>query len=131
MSTVYAGVNAVQETGWRVNRRVLEVMQQAWEMDAGLPCLPPRQDEPIPTAPPEVEADENGGPIRKEWRNKLRAIYARNAKSRSQRFELARAITLADENKDLEAIYFPHRLDFRGLTGAKAGRNQSHAGSRS
>jgi DNA-directed RNA polymerase len=114
MRTVYAGVNALQETPWRVNKRVLAVMKQAWEMDARLPCLPRREDDPIPVAPQEVADAEKGSDVRKAWRNKVRAIHERNSAGRAQRFELARALTIATENADLPAIYFPHRLDFRG-----------------
>jgi DNA-directed RNA polymerase, mitochondrial len=47
MGIVYGGLNALQETPWRINQRVLAVMKQAWEMDAKLTCLPERKDDPI------------------------------------------------------------------------------------
>jgi DNA-directed RNA polymerase len=114
MGTVYGAINALQDTPWRINKSVLEVMRQAWTMDAGLTCLPRREDEPIPVTPQEVQDAEKGSQIRKEWRAKVRTIYERNAKGRSARFEMGRALAIAHENEDLEAIYFPHRLDFRG-----------------
>lgn len=114
MPRVYEALNALQETPWRVNKRVLAVMEQAWEMDAGLPCMPPRENEPIPEPPQEVKDDVKGGPHRKAWRRKAREIHERNARNRSLRFEFARGLALAKENADYEAIYFPYRLDFRG-----------------
>jgi DNA-directed RNA polymerase len=43
MAPVYKGLNAIQETPWRINKRVLAVMHEAWENNAaGLP-LPRRR----------------------------------------------------------------------------------------
>ena len=42
MAPVYKGLNGLQGTPWRINKRVLEVMQAAWEGNlAGLPMPPP------------------------------------------------------------------------------------------
>jgi DNA-directed RNA polymerase len=65
MAPVYKGLNAIRATPWRVNKRVLAVMQEAWERNlAGLP-LPPRESEPKPEAPPEVVNDMKGGEHRR------------------------------------------------------------------
>jgi DNA-directed RNA polymerase len=114
MRTTFTGLNAIQETPWRINRRVLEVMQQAWERDAGLECLPRRDDEAIPESPPEVVNDVVGGPHRKAWRKLVRPIYERINANRSKRFEFVRTMSIAQDYVEEEAIYFPHRLDFRG-----------------
>lgn len=120
IAPVLKGVNGLQNTAWRINKRVFEVMKQAWEMDAGLSCLPRREDEEVPESPQEVKDDVKGGPIRKAWRVKVRAIHERNTVSRSARFEFARAIKIAEDNLEEEAIYFPHHLDFRGRCYAAA-----------
>jgi DNA-directed RNA polymerase len=120
MPTVYTGLNAIQETPWRINRRVLRVMEEAWERDAGLPCLPSREDVRVPEAPPEVVNDVKGGVHRKAWRQKMRAIHEANAATRSNRFEFARCLQVAQDYRFEKAIYFPHRLDFRGRCYAAA-----------
>lgn len=120
LAPVYKGLNALQETPWRINRKVLAVMREAWERDAGLACLPKREDEPIPTPPEEVQNDVRGGDIRREWRRKVRAIHDRNAKNRSTRYEFVRGLSVAIDNEFEERIYFPHRLDFRGRAYAAA-----------
>lgn len=114
MPTVYAGLNAIQETPWRINRRVYEVMREAWDNGLPLACLPPRENEPIPPRPREVEEAPKGSKVRKEWRTFVAAIHRRNAASMSVRFEFQRALDIARESLDEPAIYFPHRLDFRG-----------------
>lgn len=114
LSVVYDGINAMQETPWRINKRLLTVMKVAWEQNLSLPCMPKKEDVPLPPVPEEVVNDVRGGPLRKAWRVKMRGLHEANASSRSQRFEFARAIDLAVENAQHAAIYFPHRLDFRG-----------------
>lgn len=114
LSRVYKGINGLQETAWRVNGRVLVVMQEAWDRNLDLPCLPNREDIPIPLAPQEVVDDVRGGVQRKAWRRKLRAIHEANAASRSTRFEFARCLAIAQDHQDFPAIYFPHHVDFRG-----------------
>lgn len=120
MPTVLNSLNALQETPWRINQRVLAVMEQAWEMDAGLPCLPPREDQEIPESPPEVVNDVRGGEHRKAWRQIVRRIYEANTSSRSKRFEFARTLAIAQDYREEEKLYFPHRLDFRGRCYAAA-----------
>jgi DNA-directed RNA polymerase len=111
LSTVYAGVNAIQATGWRVNTQVLAVMQQAWDSGMPLPCLPMRDDKAIPDKPFDIATNAEG---RREWRHRAREVHTENVQSRGTRFELARLLTTATEMAHDEVIYFPHNLDFRG-----------------
>jgi DNA-directed RNA polymerase len=114
LSRVYKGLNGLQATPWRINRRVLAVMQEAWENNAqGLP-IPPRESEPRPVAPQEVIDDVKGGEHRRAWRRRLRDWHQRDQKERAGRFEFHRCLDIAQENAEQPAIYFPHRLDFRG-----------------
>lgn len=114
MKTVYAALNGLQETPWAINARVLAVMADAWERGLDLPGLPKRFDEPLPEKPEEVAEAEKGSDIRKEWRQKVRLIHQGNAQARSDRFTFDRLLDVAKENVSNPAIYFPHRLDFRG-----------------
>ena len=114
MAPVYKGLNGLQGTPWRINKRVLEVMQAAWEGDvAGLP-MPRREPEPKPEAPQAVKDDVKGGEHRRAWRRMMRGWHERDAADRSARFEFSRALSIAEEHAEFPAIYFPHRLDFRG-----------------
>jgi DNA-directed RNA polymerase len=114
LSTEYKGINGIQATGWRINKRVLAVMQEAWEKSlAGLP-LPQREPLEKPTPPQAVRDAEKGSEVRREWRRTMRDWHLRDQKEKAHRFEWARALAMAEEHADYPAIYFPHRLDFRG-----------------
>jgi DNA-directed RNA polymerase len=113
LSTVYEALNAIQETPWRINKRVLAVMQEAWEGNLeGLP-IPQREGEARPKAPQEVIDDVKGGEHRRAWRRRMRDWHERDQKDRAGRFEFQRCLDIARDYAGEAALYFPHRLDFR------------------
>lgn len=114
LSMVYNGVNALQETAWRINERVLNVMEILWERDAGVPGMPAREDLPIPEKPEGFFDAEPGSEIRTTWRGEARHVHDTNIKSRSHRFRFAHSISLGKQYASEPRIYFPHKLDFRG-----------------
>jgi len=113
MPEVYAALNSAQETGWRVNSRVLGVMRQVWDNGGALGKLPPREDAPLP-ARTWAEGEEPPEQDLKEWKAAAARIHEDNAKLYSKRVELVQKLWLAEKFEGEEAIYFPHSLDFRG-----------------
>lgn len=135
MPKVYNAIHLLQETPWKVNKRVLDVAVKIWaksgaEGIAGLPGLderelPPRtarmmehrdatraaraQDKnaPVPTPDPET-AEEI---IR--WKRKAHTVYRYNARRFSRSMLTSATILVAQEYADYEEFYFPHKLDFR------------------
>jgi DNA-directed RNA polymerase len=114
LTTVYKGLNGLQATGWRINKRVLATMQAAWEN--GLEGLPMPRREPLekPAIPQAVLDAEKSSEERRAWRRSMRDWHVADQKDKARRFEFHRALALADEHADYPAIYFPQRLDFRG-----------------
>lgn len=109
---VLDAVNAMQDTRWRVNPRVLEVARQA--VERGIEEILPVN--PVRDVPPEVEADvwesltnEEKGAVKAE----RRAIHNNNFRLESKRLVIQRQLEIADDLGDRE-FYFPHNLDFRG-----------------
>lgn len=111
LSTVYAGLNAIQDTDWAVNRPVLDVMQRAWSAGGHLRCLPNRDDRPTPEKPFDIDINEKA---KREWKQTARETHEANVKERGKRFEFSRLLSLANDYADAPAIFFPHQLDFRG-----------------
>lgn len=108
---VYNAVNIVQLTPWRINRDVFEVMVQVWENAQDSTVLPSREPLPLPPKPHDIDTNEEA---RKLYRREAHLIHKQNRQTLSKRYALARALQIADDLKDEEAIYFPHNLDFRG-----------------
>lgn len=113
MPNVYKAVNAIQNTAWHINNRVLEVanavcswehIPEALEMPTANPAEPPVRP---------IEADTNKD-IQREWRQAMTSYYQEDNKRKAKRILVNCILKLANDFKDDEAIYFPHNLDFRG-----------------
>jgi DNA-directed RNA polymerase len=110
--TVIRSTNAIQDTPWCVNQRVLAVMKEF--VDRGLEdhdVLPPIREREVPPKPHDIATNEEA---RKEWRSRAAQAYAYNSTLRSRRVQVIKTLTVAEEFAAFERIYFPHQLDFRG-----------------
>ena len=111
MPAVYDAVNAVQDTPWRINRRVLDVMREVWDGGGSLGGLPLREDEPLPGKPADFETNAEAAT---RWKADAAATHQRNAHTLSKRLAVSQRLWIAQKFAEEEAIYFPHELDFRG-----------------
>lgn len=121
LSAVYGAVNAIQATPWRINTKVLEVMERLWDEGGGVAGLPRRHDLPLPPRPAGIDPSTPTEHLTldqqeelKVWKAKAAKVHAENASARSDRVALAQKLWIANRFKDEAAIYFPHYLDFRG-----------------
>jgi DNA-directed RNA polymerase len=109
---VVEAVNHLQETRWRINRRVMAVAQRVvYEQKDDLGVLPPVGDLPLPEKPDDIATNPSS---RKSYRAKASQVYIENVARRSKRVSVARALSVAEQYDKYEVIYFPHFLDFRG-----------------
>jgi DNA-directed RNA polymerase len=111
MPDVYSAVNRMQETGWRVNRRVLDVLTEVTERGLSIGGLPPMEASDIPHKPHDIDTNDQA---KKDWKRKAADIHNRNKKQASKRLQVTRTKIIAARFVDYPAIYFPHQLDFRG-----------------
>lgn len=127
MSPVYEAVNLAQNTAWRVNTKVLDVMKELWENDITVDCLPRREDYPLPVCPrcqrPVSENTNHEGKhlcfledpeVLRHWKKHASLVHASNMSAFSRRLSVHRLLWIAEKYKDDPAIYFPYQLDFRG-----------------
>lgn len=110
MSQVFAGLDVLAKTQWKVNSFVFKVMVDAWNTEEAIAKIPPanppsdKPDEPPPSADPK---------IRQKWIRAVREAENQRSGLKSQRcfqnfqLEVARAYLN-------ETFYFPHNCDFRG-----------------
>ena len=117
LKEVKAAVNAIQETPWRVNKRVLEVLQKIVKAGgdrAGIPRF-----EPLPELPELVNPTEEQ---LKEHKRKICDRRKLEKRRQSLALRTMALLEMAKEFVEYEQIYFPHNMDFRGrvypLTGA-------------
>lgn len=120
MGTVFAAVNAVQRTPWRINKRVMAVMKEVRLGGPKLEALLADTERPLPVRPaglPDDESVELTADQREAlglWKREAALVHTANARIRSKRVSVAQKMTVATKFEDEAAIYFPHYLDFRG-----------------
>ncbi|KAH9626810.1 hypothetical protein KSS87_002456 [Heliosperma pusillum] len=109
LDTVYEALNTLGNTKWRINKKVLSIIDRIWASGGCLADLVDREDVPIPEEPDTEDASE----IRK-WKWKVKSIKKENAERHSQRCDVELKLAVARKMKDDEGFYYPHNLDFRG-----------------
>lgn len=132
MPRAYAAVAVLQETAWRVNKRVLEVVLEAWARDEEIGKLPRVGEVPLPPRTPRMEehrqasldaraagrdAPKPDAKTQEEidaWKRKASPIYRINAKRISRMRAEKSTVLLAQRFARYPRFYFPHMLDFRG-----------------
>jgi len=92
---------------WRVNKKVLEIIEHVWSIGGGLGKVPNRFIERIVT--PEMIRDAS-------FREKLKLLkeYQQNNEAHALRCEFLLRLTMTQSFKNCNKIYFPHNMDFRG-----------------
>ena len=118
MPAVYRAVNAVQNTGWRINKPLLAVMQEAWYHGGqAIGKMPVRTTAETLTStfplPPRMA--EGASEEEKTTRNRVASkVYRRREAQIGKVFQMDRTMMLAEKFTNEKAIYFPMQLDFRG-----------------
>jgi DNA-directed RNA polymerase len=111
-SEVIPSINALQETPWRVNRKVLDVLEWAmYQRGGGLAGLPLASDRKLPKEPEGYRVDEQ---ITKDHDKLCFLIHSENREVKSRRLLTLSTIAIARAYRGEREIYFPHNLDSRG-----------------
>uniref|UniRef100_A0A6M2EBM2 DNA-directed RNA polymerase n=1 Tax=Populus davidiana TaxID=266767 RepID=A0A6M2EBM2_9ROSI len=109
MQKVFEALDTLGNTKWRVNRRLLDVVERIWTSGGNIAGLVDREDIPIPEKPSSDDLTE----IQK-WKWSVRKAKKINQERHSQRCDIELKLSVARKLKDEEGFYYPHNLDFRG-----------------
>ncbi|THU63720.1 hypothetical protein C4D60_Mb01t18810 [Musa balbisiana] len=94
-------LDTLGRTKWRINRRILDVIEIVWSRGGGIAGLVDRKDIQLPDRPETEDLTEI-----KKWR-----WSTRKAKRLIARCMLN---VVAHKMRDEEGFYYPHNIDFRG-----------------
>lgn len=119
MPEVYESVNHLQKTPWRINKRILQIIEEAKQVSSGLAGLPRPDDEPKPPKPWNSDEEfeyykENRPEIIKEYNKKAEAVEMRRRTEKGRRIALALKMNIARQFKNEPEMFFVYTLDFRG-----------------
>ncbi|KAK4786271.1 hypothetical protein SAY86_002960 [Trapa natans] len=109
LEPVFEALDTLGYTKWRVNKRVLAVVDRVWTNGGCLAGLVDREDIPLPEEPDTEDESEQ-----RKWKWKIKNIKKENNERHSQRCDTELKLAVARKMKDEEGFYYPHNLDFRG-----------------
>ncbi|XVF34354.1 hypothetical protein REPUB_Repub18cG0052600 [Reevesia pubescens] len=109
MQKVFEALDTLGSTKWRVNKKVLAVVESIWASGGNIAGLVDRNDIPIPEKPPSEDPTEI-----QEWKWCVRKAKKINRERHSQRCDTELKLSVARKIENEEGFYYPHNLDFRG-----------------
>lgn len=109
MPEVYDAVNIIQNTPWKVNKKVLDVVNMVEKLN-NTPIEDIPQMEPLK---PEDYAGETEEEL-KAWKKAAAGIYRREKARQSRRLSLSFIVNQANKFSQFKAIWFPYNMDWRG-----------------
>jgi DNA-directed RNA polymerase, mitochondrial len=112
MPEVYDALNFIQDTPWRVNSKVLEVVR--WASSLHMPIGKEFPSKPaFEKTPKPLDIETNPQALIK-WKRDEKERIKRGLKLASKWALIGQTLGVAERYADYPAIYFPHKLDFRG-----------------
>ncbi|MCO5547469.1 hypothetical protein L7F22_000919 [Adiantum nelumboides] len=109
LKAVFDALNILGATKWRINNRVLEIVEKIWGEGGGIADIVDRADVPEPQKPETDDVD-----ALKKWRWDLLRVKRTNRELHSLRCDMQLKLSVAREMKNEECFYYPHNVDFRG-----------------
>ncbi|KAL3525808.1 hypothetical protein ACH5RR_014180 [Cinchona calisaya] len=109
LQPVYEALDTLGSIKWRVNKRVLGVIDRIWASGGRLGGLVDRSNIPLPEQP-----DTEDEAILRKWKWKVKSIKKENSERHSQCCDMELKLAVARKMKDEEGFFYPHNLDFRG-----------------
>ena len=129
LSPALSAMNILQSTPFRVNAKVLAVMNEVWERDWNIGVMPKKEPRAIPAMPVQldgtmsdeartaaIEAFKAANPDAwKEWKKAASEAKAWNASAeRATKIQdVDNLLDLANEHAKYDAFYSPVQMDFR------------------
>jgi len=105
-------INAIQETPWRVKRRMVDALDYVFnELGGDRGGLPTVDAIELPPKPPTYDTDEE---VRKAHNKDVFLIRDQNRQDISKRLSVVFTLSIARKFQQFHQIFFPHNLDVRG-----------------
>ena len=117
LKEVKKAVNIVQETGWRINKNVFEIMDTLFNSRSSCKVIPEFMERTMPEPYPKKGTVGSKATLKEEqveWKRAASFIHADNIRLKTKRIQFSQLMWTARKFKDEKVFYFPHTLDFRG-----------------
>lgn len=109
MQKVFEALNTLGNTKWRINRKILDVVESLWASGGNIGGLVNCEDVPLPEKPMSEDPAELDA-----WKWSARKAKKINRERHALRCDIELKLSVARKMRDEEGFYYPHNLDFRG-----------------
>ncbi|QLF85753.1 RNA polymerase [Escherichia phage PhiV-1] len=112
MPEVYKAVNIAQNTPWKINKKVLAVVNEIvnWK-HCPVEDVPALERGELPVKPDDIDTNEAS---LKAWKKAASAIYRKEKARVSRRMSMEFMLGQANKFAQFKAIWFPMNMDWRG-----------------
>ena len=111
LTLVYKALNYLSAIPWRINSRVLDVVEQIWERGGGVADMPSQTNIAVPAAP--LAGSDAASTVRRQLQKAHSAAVRLNSNLHSLRCDVNLKLSVARQF-NRRTMYFPFNLDFRG-----------------
>ena len=110
------GVNLMQNTGWKINKPVYDVLKEVWEKSFAIGM--PETEPFVPPEPPFLKDREDCTEAELEqlsqWKREATIIFKMEKERVAKLLGLKRTLLIASKFRDEKEFYFVYSCDFRG-----------------
>lgn len=111
MEAVFHGLDVLSSTPWTINRKVFDVVLEAWNDGNAIADIPASEEKAVYDLPPK---DDSGDPQQRAvYVEKAKIALAQSKKDHNERCKFNYNIEIARAYLN-ETFYLPHSMDFRG-----------------
>jgi len=113
LEPVFHGLDVLSATPWAINRKVFDVVLQAWNSGEAIADLPASQEKAIYDVPRKPDPEENDPHKRAIYVEQIKLVNQQQRKDHSERCKINYNLEIARSYLH-DVFYIPHNLDFRG-----------------
>ena len=111
-------VNILQNTPFRINKRIIKLQRMCWESGQSWGGIPSWDDTPMPLSPfpnmPTHTLNESQKQILFKHKKALQLVHERNASALSKKIAFERSLIVAERFSKYSELFFIYQTDFRG-----------------
>jgi len=111
MPDVYSCVNAIQDSAFKINIGIYQVVSTIVGKGGVVGKLPSTEKIPLPPKPFDIATNEVA---KTKWKRKAAPVHEENAKLKSKRLLIDKLLWVSREYEQEHEINFPMQYDFRG-----------------
>lgn len=110
---VLHGLDVLSSTSWKVNRKVFDVMSEAWNNGEAMADIPASEARSTYSFPEKPSREENDMTVRAEYIRQYKRALLQQRKDHGERCKINYTLEVARAFLH-DTFFLPHNIDFRG-----------------